>query len=109
MVVMFPGRVGEHSESAICTAGKPVWRLRHVRKQFFVRVCMYCEFCGTVSIMCLKRLYRCLKEALWHAGKVFLVWLWKQCQCRAMFILLIISIFLKMPKTRVFAGGMALA
>lgn len=44
MVVLFPGRVGEHSESAICTAGKPVWRLRHVRKQFFVRVCMYCEF-----------------------------------------------------------------
>lgn len=42
--VMFSGRVGEHSESAICTAGKPVWRLRHVRKRFFVRVCMSCEF-----------------------------------------------------------------
>ena len=44
MGVMFPGRVGEHSGFVICTAGKPVWRLRHVRKQFFVRVCMYCEF-----------------------------------------------------------------
>lgn len=44
MGVMFLGRVGEHSGFAICTAGKPVWRLRHVRKQFFVRVCMYCEF-----------------------------------------------------------------
>lgn len=50
-----------------------------------------------------------MEEALWHAGKGFLVRLWKQCQCRAMFILLIISVFLKMPKTRVFAGGMALA
>ena len=44
MGVMFQGRVDELSESAICPAGKPVWQLRHVRKQFFVRVCMYCEF-----------------------------------------------------------------
>lgn len=59
--------------------------------------------------MCLKRLYRCLKEALWHAGKGFLVWLLEQYYCCVMINRLIVNVLVKMSKTRVFAGGMALA
>ena len=50
-----------------------------------------------------------MEEALWHAGKAFLVCLRGQCKCCAMLILLIISAFLEVLNTRVFAGGMALA